>query len=248
MTRKLYLESTMQIFTVGHSNHSPEKFIDLLKWHEVTAVADVRSFPVSRRCPHFSQSPLKKLLEVEGIAYVFLGEQLGARPKQTECYVEGKARYELIAQTEAFSRGLERIYQGAKRYRIALMCAEQDPIICHRTILVCKHLKNTGLDIKHILKNGDLESHNHLEERLLKLHNLSDELTLPKSSTSILKHEGQLELFDAGIFNTDNSVSVEYNARLSFEDLIDQAYQIQGEKIAYIGKYPNKGFIHERAS
>lgn len=238
----------MQIFTVGHSNHSPEKFLDLLKWHEVTAIADVRSFPVSRRCPHFSQSPLKKLLEVEGIAYVFLGDQLGARPKETECYVEGKARYELIAQTEAFSRGLERICQGAKKHRIALMCAEQDPIICHRTILVCKYLRNAGLEIKHILKNGDLESHNHLEERLLTLHNLSDAFPLLESCTPTPKHGEQLELFGTSTFNTDTSTIIECTARLSCEELIEKAYQLQGEKIAYVEKYQNKGFIHERAS
>ena len=100
----------MQIFTVGHSNHSIEKFLSLLRQHGVTAVADVRSFPTSRRFPHFNQSTLKKSLGSEEISYVFLGDQLGARPKDPECYVEGKARYELIAATEAFAMGLERIF------------------------------------------------------------------------------------------------------------------------------------------
>jgi uncharacterized protein (DUF488 family) len=157
----------MQIFTVGHSNHSIEKFLNLLKQHGVTAIGDVRSSPFSRRFPHFNQAPLKNSLSSEDISYVFLGEQLGARPKAPECYVEGKALYELIAATEAFATGLERIFKGAKHHQIDLMCAEQDPITCHRAILVCKHLRNTGLDVKHILKTGDLESHEHLEQRLL---------------------------------------------------------------------------------
>ena len=162
----------MQIFTVGHSNHSVEKFLNLLKRSGVSAIADVRSSPFSRRSPHFNQSSLRKSLASEGVSYVFLGEELGARSKNPECYVECKARYELIAATEEFAMGLDRILKGVNHHQIALMCAEQDPITCHRAILVCKHLKDAGLDIQHILKTGDLESHEHLEQRLLKLHGL----------------------------------------------------------------------------
>lgn len=236
----------MQIFTVGHSNHSTEKFLSLLKQHGVTAVADVRSSPFSRRFPHFNQSLLRNSLSSEDISYVFLGEQLGARPKDPECYVEGKARYELIASTEAFTAGLERIFKGAKHHQIALMCAEQDPVTCHRSILVCKHLKNTGLDIKHILKTGDLEPHEHLEQRLLKLHNLSEALPLFETPTEITKSEGQLELFSADAFDTSISDNDATNATL--EDLIEQAYQLQGEQIAYVEGHKNTNATHERAS
>ena len=239
----------MQIFTVGHSNHSTEKFLTLLKQHGVTAVADVRSFPFSRRFPHFNQSPLKNSLGSEDISYVFLGEQLGARPKDPECYVEGKARYELIAATEAFSMGLERIYKGAKHHQIALMCAEQDPITCHRAILVCKHLRNAGLDVQHILKTGTLEPHEHLEHRLLKLHNLSEVLPIlkiPSIEKSEEKSEAQLELFNIGTFNTSsNNVDTSYPA---LENLIEKAYELQGEQIAYVEGHKSTDTTHERAS
>ena len=235
----------MQIFTVGHSNHSAEKFLSLLKQHEVTAVADVRSFPFSRRFPHFNQSPLKNLLGSEAISYVFLGDQLGARPKDPECYVEGKARYELIAATEAFAMGLERIFKGVKRHQIALMCAEQDPITCHRAILVCRYLRNTGLGIQHILKTGDLESHEHLEQRLIKLHNLSDSLPLLETPAEISKADMQLELFNTNKFDANASNSADTDS--DFESLIEQAYQIQGEQIAYEG-HKNANATHEQVS
>lgn len=236
----------MQIFTVGHSNHSTEKFLSLLKQHGVTAVADVRSLPYSRRFPHFNQSPLRNSLGSEEISYVFLGYQLGARPKDPECYVEGKARYELIAATEAFTNGLDRIFKGAKHHQIALMCAEQDPITCHRAILVCRYLRNRGLDIKHILKTGDLEPHEHLEQRLLKLHNLSESLPLLETRPEISKSNIQLELFNTATFATSTS----NNAAKKFvrEDLIEQAYQLQGEQIAYVEGHRITDATHERAS
>jgi len=228
----------MQIFTIGHSNQSIENFVSLLKKHGVTAVADVRSFPFSRYFPHFNQSFLKKSLISEDISYVFLGEQLGARPKDPECYVEGKARYELIAATETFTAGLERIFKGVKQHRIALMCAEQDPITCHRAILVGKHLKNRGLEIKHILKGGNLELHEQLEQRLLKLHNLSEAVPSSEIHTKIAKSEVQLELFNINMFDTKFSHNAAIN-KSNIEDLIEKAYQIQGEQIAYVEGHKN---------
>lgn len=234
----------MQIFTVGHSNHSTEKFLSLLKQHGVTAIADVRSSPFSRRFPHFNQSSLKKALGSEEISYVFLGNELGARPKDPECYVEGKALYERIAATEAFSIGLDRISKGAKHHQVALMCAEQDPITCHRAILVCRHLRNIGSEINHILKTGDLETHEHLEQRLLKLHNLSESLPLLENASNKTKLEGQLELFNTDAFDT----LVSDSAILTLESLIEQAYELQAEQIAYVEGYKKVEASHERAS
>ncbi len=238
----------MQIFTVGHSNHSVEKFLNLLKRNRVSAIADVRSSPFSRRLPHFNQLSLRKSLASEGVSYVFLGEELGARSKNPECYVDGKARYELIAATEEFALGLDRILKGVKHHQIALMCAEQDPITCHRAILVCKHLKDAGLEIKHILKTGELESHEHLEQRLLKLHGLSDSLSLLETSVTLDEPASQLQLFDTGVFDTNsdkNNSVIKHSLR---EDVIEQAYQLQGEQIAYVERYKNSDNPHERAS
>jgi uncharacterized protein (DUF488 family) len=233
----------MRIFTVGHSNHSIERFSTLLKQHGVTAVADVRSSPFSRHFSHFNQVPLKSSLRLQEISYVFLGNQLGARSKDSECYVDGKARYELIAATETFATGLARIFKGAKHHQIALMCAEQDPITCHRAILVCQHLRDSGLEIEHILKNGALESHVHLEQRLLKLHKLGGKDPLVENSTTMDREKMQLSLFNMDM--PDNDIRPN---RLPLDDLIKQAYQLQGEQIAYVEGYKNAGKIYEQVS
>lgn len=175
------------IYTIGHSNVSSEAFITLLRQHAISAVADVRSQPYSRYLPHFSQGPLKAALREAGIAYVFLGRELGARPDDPGCYQNGRAVYARIAATARFAEGLERLRRGAARERIALLCTEKDPITCHRTILVCRHLREHA-SIAHILADGSLEPHQSLERRLLELHGLHQLNFLnPKSPTELLE-------------------------------------------------------------
>ena len=128
------------VYTIGHSTHPIERFIELLKMHSITAICDVRSAPYSRMNPQFNREPLRDTLKEAGIAYVFLGEELGARSKDLSCYRNGKVDYELLARTELFHSGLERVREGARTHRIALMCAEKDPLDCHRTILVARNL------------------------------------------------------------------------------------------------------------
>ncbi len=162
------------VYTIGYSAHSIEKFIDLLTIHHITAIADVRSQPYSRFNPQFNLTNLQSSLKSTGISYTFLGRELGARPEDRTCYVDGKAQYDLIARTELFRKGLARIVEGVKKYRIALLCVEKDPLTCHRAILVCRHLVNLGMAPQHILEDGRLESHNDALSRLLK------ELGLPE--------------------------------------------------------------------
>ncbi len=162
------------IFTIGHSTHPLPRFIALLKQHEITALCDVRSNPYSRVNPQFNRETLKKALQQNGIAYVFLGKELGARSEDPSCYAHGKVQYDYLARTELFRTGIERVQEGIKRYRLALMCAEKDPIQCHRTILVARQLDALGLRIKHILEDGSVESHEHALDRLLRQLKLSD--------------------------------------------------------------------------
>jgi uncharacterized protein (DUF488 family) len=143
------------------------QFIAPLQRHGVEVVADVRSRPYSARFPHFSQEPLRASLTAADIGYVFLGRELGARRDEPECYVNGQAIYDGIAKLPAFAAGIERLLDGAQRYRVALMCAEQDPLTCHRTILVCRALKSHGLSITHICRTGELEDHQQAERRLV---------------------------------------------------------------------------------
>jgi uncharacterized protein (DUF488 family) len=163
------------VYTVGHSTHSVERFIALLRRHGVTAIADVRSKPYSRVNPRFNREELKTVLDAHDIAYVFLGKELGARSDDPSCYHEGKVQYGRLAATGLFQQGIERVRQGARKYRIALMCAEKEPLDCHRTILVARHIVARGDDVVHILGNGQLEAHAKALSRLVHRLNLPED-------------------------------------------------------------------------
>ncbi len=154
------------LFTIGHSTHKFDKFAGLLKQHEVNAIADVRSYPFSR-LPAYNRDTLSGALGSEGIRYVPLGRELGARRVERECYVDGQVVYERVAQLPPFHEGIQRLLMGMKRFRIALVCAEKDPLDCHRAILVCRSLRPYGLIMQHILADGTLEKHEDTEKRLI---------------------------------------------------------------------------------
>lgn len=160
------------LFTIGHSTRTLDEFLSLLKQNEINAVADVRSSPFSRHMPHFNRDALQQSLKTHGIQYVFLGDELGARREEQECYVEGVAKYELIEKTAAFAEGLERIRKGTSLFRIAMMCAEKDPLTCHRTILVARALRDE-YQIRHIVTENKVLSQEELEQELLSRWNMS---------------------------------------------------------------------------
>ncbi|MCX5646123.1 MAG: DUF488 domain-containing protein [Phycisphaerae bacterium] len=167
-----------EIFTIGHSNHTIEHFVSLLTTHGISAVADVRSSPYSEYSPQFNKEILEQKLRNLNIEYVFLGRELGARRTEESCYVGGQAKYGTIRNLPAFRNGLHHVLEGIEQYTVALLCAEADPLACHRTILVCPELKALRPDLKinHILGDGSLESHEEAERRLIKLHRLQPEL------------------------------------------------------------------------
>jgi uncharacterized protein (DUF488 family) len=161
--------SAFDLFTIGHSNHPIERFLDLVRGAGITAIADVRSTPASRRYPWFNKARLAPLLEAAGIAYVPLGDALGGRPRDPGLYRDGVADYAAMARTEDFRAGLDRVGEGARAYRVCLMCAEREPLDCHRCLLVAPALAARGLAIGHILADGRIEPHADTETRLLTL-------------------------------------------------------------------------------
>jgi uncharacterized protein (DUF488 family) len=186
------------VFTIGHSTHPLDRFMALLKQHNITALCDIRSRPYSRINPQFNRENLKKSLREQGIVYVFLGKELGAQSEDASCYLLGKVQYDRLAKTNLFRKGLDRVREGMKGYRLALMCAEKDPLECHRSILVARHLEALHTMVEHILDDGSLESHGKALNRLLR----------------------QLQLPEQDLFR-------------SREDMIEEAYRIQSERIAY---------------
>jgi uncharacterized protein (DUF488 family) len=186
-----------ELFTIGHSTQTWEQFLALLLRHRIEAIGDVRSSPYSARFPQFNRDMLDRTLRAAKIHYVFLGDELGARRAERECYVDGVARYDKIARTIAFQAGLKRVQKGVTSFRLALMCAEKDPLECHRTILVCRQFRN-DMNIQHILGDGGIETHVEAEARLLAEEKVpGDDLFTPR------------------------------------EQLIAQAYDRRGSKIAY---------------
>lgn len=163
------------IFTIGHSTHAIEHFIGLLDQNDIDVVADVRSTPYSRYNPQFNREELQVKLRDAGISYVFIGKELGARSEDPSCYRDGRVQYAALAKTTTFKLGIGRIRKGVESdHRIALMCAEKDPLDCHRTILVARHLENEGFEIMHILGDGQIETQIAATDRLIKQHKLGN--------------------------------------------------------------------------
>src|SRR5581483_7214403 len=133
------------LLSIGHSNHPLERFISLLKGAGVTLLADVRSYPVSRYAPPFNREALEKSMPENGIAYLYLGKELGGRPR-------GKI------SAQDFERALERLLSETARQRVAMMCAERDPLNCHRWLWLSRELTARGIEVAHILSDGKIES------------------------------------------------------------------------------------------
>jgi uncharacterized protein (DUF488 family) len=181
------------IYTIGYSTHSIQTFEALLSKYSISALVDVRTSPYSKFKPEFNKQNLAKSLKQSKVAYLFMGEELGARSIDPGCYINGRVSFTLLAQTENFRRGISRLSDGMQEYVIALMCAEKDPITCHRTILISRYLEKVGITVKHILDNGLIETTSDIEKRLLKLYKLEqlDFFTYPSDAieTAYLKQE-----------------------------------------------------------
>lgn len=193
------------VYTIGHSNHEVTTFIGLLRQHEITALGDVRSQPYSRYVPQYSREALKIALSKAGLAYVFLGKELGARSHNPACYRQGKVQYDRLAQEPNFAAGLQRVTQGMQHYRIALMCAEKDPLNCHRALLVARKLFEAGVAVNHIHADGSVENQHAFETRLLAACKLP-----------------------------------EYDMFKGRNECLEEAYIIQGERMAYEDKTMEK--------
>lgn len=153
--------------TIGHSDLSMQPFLARLKTHAIAMVADVRSVPYSRRFPWFSARALARRLEAEGIAYAAFGRTLGGRPADPTLYRDGIADYEAMAATREFQEGLAQVLDAMRRRRLCLMCAEREPLDCHRCLLIGRALAARGVRLGHILGDGTVEPHHATEARLL---------------------------------------------------------------------------------
>jgi uncharacterized protein (DUF488 family) len=149
----------LRVLTIGHSNHTTEHFLGLLKSHGVQVVVDTRSQPHSKYSKQFDQKELKQVLSRAGIRYLYLGRELGGRPEGKEFYDEGgHVLYDRVAETRQFQDGLSRLERGIYEYQVAMLCAEEKPAACHRRLLVGRVLRGHGIRVDHIRGDGKIQT------------------------------------------------------------------------------------------
>jgi uncharacterized protein (DUF488 family) len=156
------------LFTIGHSNRRMEDFVNLLKGFNINCVVDVRSMPYSKFAEQFNRENIKLALKKEGIKYIFMGEELGARRMESCLMTNGIVDFEKVIKDEKFLKGIQRVINGIKKgYKIVLMCTEKVPIDCHRAILVSRKFNDMGEKVVHIMADGKQKSHTEIEQDLI---------------------------------------------------------------------------------
>jgi uncharacterized protein (DUF488 family) len=166
------------LFSIGHSNIAEQRFLALLRDAGVSFIADVRSVPHSRFYPWFSQKQLAASLAAADIGYAAMGDTLGGRPRDDGLYRGGVADYEAMAARPEYAAGLARLLDAAALSRACILCAEREPLDCHRCLLVARSLAERGLTVGHILHDGAIEPHAETEQRLLALAGYGDDRDL----------------------------------------------------------------------
>lgn len=160
----------MDIFTIGHSNYSIDRFLDMLKFHNINCIVDIRGTPYSKYNVQYNKETISQTLTRKGYVYIYMGKEFAAQRGDKSLYTEeGYADFEKVVYDKDFLNGINRLKVGCRKgYRIALMGAKQDPISCHRCILLGRALKEHGFNVEHILDDYTLASQEELEKRLLK--------------------------------------------------------------------------------
>jgi uncharacterized protein DUF488 len=186
-------QSNTSLFTIGHSSLELDGLLELLVAHDVKILCDVRSRPGSFRFPQFNREPLEACLAAAGIRYEFFGDTLGGRPSDPGVYhTDGIVNYEERRKAKDFRAGIDRALELNTASNIAIMCAEEDPLQCHRFLMICPALLDRGVTPVHIRRGGELESQREAEDRLLKLHDLA-----AFDSGSLFISERDVALLDA---------------------------------------------------
>ncbi len=159
--------STGQIFSIGHGSSTPSRVVEYLKRVQVGFIIDVRSVPYSKFQPDFARECLQAFLCDHGIRYVFMGKNLGGRPRDEACYTGGKVDYMKCQEMGFFQDGISRLLDACSQgLRVCLLCSEGKPWMCHRSKLIGVALTREGISVTHILPGGQEESQRSVIHRL----------------------------------------------------------------------------------
>ena len=157
------MSSGLHIWTIGHSTRSLIELTELLKENKIEAVADVRSYPGSRKFPHFNAEALSRSLPEAGIDYIPF-KQLGGRRKvrsdspHTVWRNEAFRGYADYMDADDFKKGIDELLRLAADKRVAIMCSEAVWWRCHRS-MISDYLKAAGTTVEHIMSAGKTELH-----------------------------------------------------------------------------------------
>jgi len=167
------LGGAFDLYTIGHSVLSLQTFLELLRKFGIKLLIDVRSNPRSLRSPYFSQPEFEQYLREANIRYLFLGEELGGRPDDPKAYRrDGLVDYRARRKSFGFRAGIDRTLNELEQDPLVLMCAEEDPLNCHRFLMICPELAAAGLEPLHIRKDAVVETQEAAEDRLLETNHL----------------------------------------------------------------------------
>ncbi len=157
------------ILTIGHGNKSLESFFELLNKYEVSYLIDVRTNPFSKYNPHFNRKELEISSLDFGIRYLFLGDDLGGKPKDRTCYdSDGHVLYSKVMRKDFFIRSADRLVTANdKGIKVACMCSESNPCDCHRTKMIGEYLYTKGIEMHHIDKTGKLKTQTEVMNELM---------------------------------------------------------------------------------
>jgi uncharacterized protein (DUF488 family) len=163
------------LFTIGHTNLEMSDLLGVLIRHEIHVVCDVRSRPGSFRFPQFNREPLMAQLATAKIIYQFFGDQFGGRPLDSRYYrLDGLVDYAARRKAPDFEEALDRLLGFLPNKNVVLMCAEEDPLHCHRFLMICPAVVQRGVVPSHLRRAAALESQRDVEDRLLQLHGFAD--------------------------------------------------------------------------
>lgn len=197
------------VYTVGYSAFpDPNCLFSEIKKNGIQVIIDVRSQPHSQHYPQFDFECMDRACAANQIYYRSYAAEFGARKQDLNSIYPRYLNFpELSAQPE-FAAGCEKILRSVQAgFIMCLMCAEADPINCHRSLVIGKALKERGLEVTHIHPGGGLETQTQLESRLLQTH---------------FPNAGQMSLLD-----TDP---------LSDDEMLEQAYRMQSAEIQKVKK------------
>lgn len=199
------------IYTIGYSAFSINEFIETIKNFGISCVIDVRSSPFSNYYADYNKDTLEKTLKEHNILYRNYANEFGAHQTDPMFYSGDIVDFDKFIKSDQFLEGVSKVNKGIERgYSFVLMCAEKDPIKCHRSIMLGKGFSDNGFDVRHIISKTELESQKELEERLLEMHH-QDRFQL----TLFGEEQSDLELL-ADAYKKQN-LAIGYNRNTNIE-------------------------------